>query len=126
MQWHTSATAENDDFYGGNNSTNIADLRDVAGRGNAIEGQTLRHNGRTTYKYCDTVYQLNHCTGDVCHLTAMTHEHAEPGDSGGPYYYGNTAYGIHRGEKYWFGYRDIFTPQQYIDNGIAGLVIATT
>lgn len=126
IQWHTSATIEADDFYGGSGSTNLTDLRDVSGRGNAVEGQSLCRNGKTTYKHCDTVYQLNHCAGDVCHLTAMTHDYAEGGDSGGPWYYGNTAYGIHRGSKYWFGSRDVFMPQQYFDNAIAGLVVATS
>lgn len=126
VQWHTSTTTEADDFYGGSTSTNLTDLRDVAARGNAVEGQSVCRNGKTTFKKCDTVYQLNHCSGDICHLTATQTDTGEGGDSGGPIYFGNTAYGIHRGSKYWFGSRDTFMPQQYFDNAIAGLVVATS
>lgn len=127
VQWHTSATTEVDDFYAGSTSTWYADLRDVGSRGSAVTGQSLCRNGWTTFKVCDTVYELNHCSGSVCHLTAMEHDWASSGDSGGPWYWANTAYGLHRGNKWWgFAYRDVFTPQQYVGNAISGLAVATT
>ena len=126
FQWHISAAYEADDFYAGNLVTNASDLRDVGSRGNAVVGQDLCRNGKTTRKNCDVVYQLNHCSGNDCHLTAMQNDTGEDGDSGGPWYWGTVAYGVHKGAKYWFGSRDVFTPQQYIDDGISGLVVATT
>ncbi|NTV39383.1 MAG: hypothetical protein HGA51_05425 [Demequinaceae bacterium] len=127
VQWHTSGSTEADDFYAGSTTTWGTDLRDVGSRGSAVTGQTLCRNGITTFKNCDEVYELNHCSGNVCHLTAMEHDWASGGDSGGPWYWANTAYGLHRGNKWWaFAYHDTFTPQQNIGNAISGLVIATT
>jgi hypothetical protein len=72
VQWHTSSVAyEADDFYSGSSSAYRVYLRDVAARGTATEGQRLCRNGKITYKKCDTVYQLNHCSWNTCHLTAM-------------------------------------------------------
>lgn len=63
VQWHTSAVAyEADDFYSGSSSAYRVYLRDVAARGTATEGQRLCRNGKITYKKCDTVHQLNHCS----------------------------------------------------------------
>ena len=127
VQWHTSGSVEADDFYAGSTTTWATDLRDVGSRGSAGTGQSLCRNGMTTFKNCDDVYELNHCSGSVCHLTAMEHDWASGGDSGGPWYWANTAYGLHRGNKWWaFAYHDTFTPQQNIGNAISGLVIATT
>jgi len=127
VQWHTSTSYEYDDFWSGNSQDYDVNLRDVNARGNAVEGQSLCRNGKTTYKECDTVYQLNHCSSGVCHLTAMHNDEASGGDSGGPWFYGNTAYGIHQGYKWWwFKSRDLFTPQQYIDDGMPGVTVATT
>lgn len=127
MQWHTSTQYEYDDFFGGGTTTHLYDIRDVNNRGNALEGQYICRNGKTTFKHCDNVYQLNHCSGSKCGLTAMHNRKAAGGDSGGPWYYGNTAYGLHQGGKFWnFKNRDMFTPQANLDNGISGLVIATS
>lgn len=124
VQWHTSSSYEADDFYSGSFEAN---LRDVSGVGFATEGQSLCRNGKSTGKECDTVYQLNHCVGDRCHLTAMHNDEASGGDSGGPWFYGNTAYGIHSGYKWWnFKYRDVFTPVRYIDDGMPGVYVATS
>lgn len=41
----------------------------------------------------------------------MHNREADSGDSGGPWFYGNTAYGIHSGYKSIWGFtRDVFTP----------------
>lgn len=118
VQWHTSTEHEADDFYAAAN-----DRRDVSERRMATEGQSLCRYGKTTGKECDEVYQLNHCRGDYCHLTAMHNREADGGDSGGPWYWGNTAYGIHSGYKWWnFKYRDVFTPATHVDNALGAFV----
>ena len=91
----------------------------MAAVGFRTEGQQLCKYGKTTCATCDEVYELNHCNGDTCHLTAMHNRKADGGDSGGPWYYGTTAYGIHQGYKWWnFKNRDLFTPATYLDEAL--------
>ncbi len=70
VQWHTGSGYEYDDFYSGSSSTYLTAKRDVGSVGNAVEGQDLCRNGKTTYKECDTVYQLNHCSWDCRDILA--------------------------------------------------------
>ncbi len=98
--------------------------RDVSGVGFRVEGQRLCKFGQRSGKSCDYVYQLNHCWDDYCHLTAMHNDNAEGGDSGGPWFYGTVAYGVHSGYKWWnFKFRDVFTPATYIDDALPGVRI---
>jgi len=121
VQWHKGSEYEYDDFY-----ADVGDLRDVSERGFAVEGKDLCKNGKSTRKTCDKVYQLNHCRNDYCHLTAMHNRYASGGDSGGPWFWGNTAYGIHSGYKWWnFKDRDLFTPTDYLSNAL-GIHVATS
>jgi streptogrisin C len=56
----------------------------------------------------------------------MRNHYGQGEDSGGPWFYGNTAYGLHQGWKWWkFQERDMFTPVTYIDNAL-GIYVATT
>ena len=93
-------------------------LRAVNGVGAAITNQSLCLNGKTSGYHCDTVYQLNHCNGSRCGLVAMHNRLAAGGDSGGPWFSNNHAYGIHQGSKYWFGNRDLYTPAVYLPNAL--------
>ncbi|MEV0830095.1 S1 family peptidase [Nonomuraea rubra] len=85
--------------------------RDVLGTGTAVPGQDLCHFGRSTGRVCSTVHSLDVCRDGYCGLTATADRSAAPGNSGGPWYYGNTAYGIHKGHGVFDGAdRDLFTP----------------
>ncbi len=111
-----------DDFYYKSGSR-----RDTISTGFPSEGQLLYRYGKSTGRQSDNVYQLNHCNGSRCHLTAMHNREASGGDSGGPWYLGNTAYGIHQGGKWWnLKWRDLFTPVSYIDDGMSGWSVATS
>lgn len=111
FQWHTSNGFELDDFY-----YNAGVVRDVAAVGTPVKGQTLCAFGHMTYgAWCDVVYQLDHCNGSACRLVAMENDIAQSGDSGGPWYYGSTAYGVHQGYKWWFGSRDVFSRADYVE-----------
>lgn len=118
VQWHTTATYVSDDFY-----YNFGALRDTAAVSFANPGARLCRFGKTTGAHCNYVLYLNRCLNGACHLTQAEINTAEPGDSGGPWYYGGTAYGIHTGEVEG---RDVFTPTTYFDEAIAGLRVATT
>jgi len=114
---------ESDDFYSGSSTTWKTGRRDLSGTGSAIEGQWLCRNGKTSFKHCDQVYELNHCQWSTCHLTLMEHKYNEPGDSGGPYFYGHTGYGVLKGYKWWgWHYRDSFSPIEYLDDAINATV----
>lgn len=99
--------------------------RAVNGVGAAIENQQMCLNGKSSGYHCDSVYQLNHCNGDRCGLVAMQNRVAAGGDSGGPWFSNNHAYGIHQGYKYWFGNRDLYTPVVYLPTSL-GVSVATS
>ncbi|WP_454856902.1 S1 family peptidase [Promicromonospora soli] len=97
FQWHTSAESEPDDFY------YIAGVRrDVSARVNPVVGQTLCRYGHATGAHCNTVSDTSLCATldgiETCRLVRMTGDTAEGGDSGGPLYYGTSAYGFHTGQ----------------------------
>jgi len=71
--------------------------RDVSGYATPTDGQTLCFNGKTTHKHCQQVRQVSVCNGGACNLVQMGNHSTDVGDSGGPWFYSNTAYGIHQG-----------------------------
>jgi hypothetical protein len=96
FQWHTGPDTNTDDFYAGITSTEV-NLRDVSSVGAPTVNMATCRNGAVTYNYCDDVRTLNVCSGSRCNLVEMDNDFGEGGDSGGPIYYGNTAYGLHQG-----------------------------
>ena len=123
FQYHTSSHYEADDFFAGPYELY---LRDVSGTGFPSLDQYLCRNGKSSGKYCDNVYKMFECFNDACGLTAMDNRYGIGGDSGGPWFYGHTAYGIHKGYKWiWFSYRDLFSPVQHMDEAL-GMTVATS
>lgn len=121
FQWHTSAGFEVDEFY-----YDVGTQRDLAAVGTAVKGQRLCAFGHASYDaWCDVVYQLDHCRFDYCRLVAMENNIASGGDSGGVWYYGSTAYGVHEGYKWHFGSRDLYSRADYVDNAL-GVSILTS
>ncbi|MBW3606415.1 MAG: S1 family peptidase [Actinobacteria bacterium] len=52
-------------------------------------------------------------------LAAMHNDNAEKGDSGGPWFWGNSAIGIHQGAKtIWSKSRDVFSQARYLDDAL--------
>ncbi len=125
-QWATTSAAEYDDFYGGYLSNWQAGLRDVSGLGYPSAGIDVCRNGKTTGKSCTTVLSTNNCFGSLCHQTMAANHVALPGDSGGPWYYGNLAYGVHYG---WVTYGsnsyDFWSPSDYVSSAL-NVTISTT
>ncbi len=121
FQWHTGPQAEPDDFYAGNANALEADRRDVAAVGAPVVGQSLCKNGKVTFKDCLVVIQLNVCHFALCNLVQMDHRTVIVGDSGGPWYWGNTAYGLTYGWRFdpWFPFdRDLFSRADRIDDAL--------
>lgn len=96
FQWHTGTEEHADDFYAGITGPEY-NLRDVAAVGAPTVNMALCANGKVNYNRCDYVRELNVCHDDRCNLVSMDNDYASGGDSGGPVYYGNTAYGLHQG-----------------------------
>ncbi|MFP3974869.1 MAG: S1 family peptidase [Dehalococcoidia bacterium] len=127
FQWHTGPQNEPDDFYSGNDSSTEVNRRDVSSVGTPVVGQSLCRNGRTSYKGCQEVRKLNVCNGDACNLVEMGEHLSADGDSGGPVFWGNTAYGLHQGWIYdpiWPFDRQVFSRADRIDDAL-GISIAT-
>lgn len=122
FQWHTGPDIEPDDFYSGDAATAEVARRDVAGIGAPVVGQSLCKNGKTTFKDCLEVIQLNVCHFALCNMVQMDHRTVDSGDSGGPWFWGNTAYGLTWGWRYDpappFD-RDVFSRADRIDNALA-------
>lgn len=60
-------------------------------------GMAVCNFGKTTGHKCDTVYKLNTARDGYKGMTAVSRHITDKGDSGGPWFYGATAYGIHSG-----------------------------
>jgi streptogrisin C len=125
FQFAWSYATESDDFYAGSTVSWQYDRRDLAATGSPVTGMILCRNGKSSYQQCDTVYQLSRCAWRACHLTLMHHSYNISGDSGGPYYYGNTGYGVLQGWMWWGSKRDTFSQVQYLDEAI-GATVATS
>lgn len=126
FQWHTGTQTHEDDFYAGSTSSSEVNKRDVSSIGDPTVGQTLCRNGNLSNRSCQQVRKINYCTGDLCNLVQMGSHLSDRGDSGGPVYWVNTAYGIHYGKVYdpWPFTREAFSRADRIDNAL-GVYIAT-
>ncbi|WP_146603918.1 S1 family peptidase [Micromonospora deserti] len=101
MQWHATSSiaprfrADNDEY------------RDVATVGFPVVGDIACHYGiGTGHKVCGAVRQVNTClrlqepefvATRLCNAATMKTYISTHGDSGGPWFYGSTALGIHHG-----------------------------
>ncbi len=109
-------------------TTTEVNLRDVSNYSSPTLGQTLCLNGKTTHSHCAQVRKVSVCSNGACNLVQMSIRVSEDGDSGGPWYSGNVAYGIHKGwqcDPSWPFDRSIFTRVTRLDEGL-GVVVATS
>ena len=95
----------------------VGKYRRVTGLGTPMVNQKLCRFGRGgDVQKCDNVHDRTTCRGTRCNLVDMDHRRAQGGDSGGPWYLGGVAYGVHSGAHYTgpgplnFTQRDQFTP----------------
>ena len=128
FQWHTGPDYDDhsDDFYSGHVTSHEIHRRDVSAVGSPTVGQTLCRNGKVSNRDCQKVRKLNVCNGVYCNLVQMEARLSTGGDSGGPVYAGNTAYGLHQGGMTdpWPLWRDLFSRADRIDDAL-GISIAT-
>lgn len=127
FQWHTGSESETDDFYVGDSSSTETTRRDVYSVGSPVVGQSLCRNGKATHQNCQQVRKVNVCTRGMCNLVQMGKYLASDGDSGGPVYWGHTAYGLHQGrmwDPFWPFDREVFSRADRIGDAL-GIAIAT-
>ncbi|NNH07180.1 trypsin-like serine protease [Cellulomonas fimi] len=98
MRWtrFTAGTSGNSFQY------NFGQYRLVTSAGDAVVGGAVCKFGLTSGFSCDTVESKGNCTTysgfpTFCGLFRTVNENASPGDSGGPWFYGNKAHGVHSG-----------------------------
>jgi hypothetical protein len=71
--------------------------------------------------------KVNVCHFEICNLVQMEAHLSAGGDSGGPVYWSNTAYGIHYGFRWdpiWPFDRELFSRADRIDNAL-GVSVST-
>lgn len=84
--------------------------RNVSSAANPVVGQSICAFGIQTGYQCDSVMRVNACANGLCGVAWTYSEWSVPGDSGGPYFSGTIAHGIHSGETLYNGsYRNVFT-----------------
>jgi streptogrisin B len=124
FEWFTTSGTEFDDFYLPNGAR-----RDVSGVKNTFAiGDSLNWWGWATFPnlWVDTVAFLNVSWGGVSHMNCTTGLGGDVGDSGGPFFVGNTAAGFMKGAAVINGaWRTCFSQARYIDDAI-GVSIKTS
>ncbi|NUW44618.1 hypothetical protein [Nonomuraea rhodomycinica] len=96
-------------FYHDWNKTRYADDRSPM----PSVGTRICHFGITSGGSCAKVARRDVSSGSMRHMVVMDKDISEPGDSGGPWYYGGMAYGIHFGL---IGGKSSFTPAYLYQN----------
>ncbi|HRC84383.1 MAG TPA: S1 family peptidase [Thermoanaerobaculia bacterium] len=103
VQWHSAGCGVTflNQFDSG---TGIRNVTGSLGRGNQAVGAWVCKNGRTTGATCGSIGSKSYCPSYVpsgnstfiC-VNPGNVPLSQPGDSGGPWFSGNTAYGVHSG-----------------------------
>jgi hypothetical protein len=99
-EWYTTAGDDADDFYG-----SALEIRDVAGiksTNTMANGSVCVYGRATNVRTCNhtveaTFVNVNAGGVAVGDLARATNDQGAPGDSGAPWFFGNTAWGILHG-----------------------------
>lgn len=116
--WYTTGEVEDNRFYYGANATReVTSYEDDFSE--LYVGRYLCMYGRDTGYHCDTIYGFNKTINSV----VMTNREADGGDSGGPWFHANRAYGVHEGWVWWLGSRDMFSSVALLEDSISVTVL---
>ncbi|GAA2293132.1 hypothetical protein GCM10010149_46040 [Nonomuraea roseoviolacea subsp. roseoviolacea] len=91
----------------------------------AVQGVRLSNYGRTSgYKSSAKIYRINLCFDQECDMVAMDKAVTKPGDSGGPWFNGTSAYGIHSGvAKVGGKSRSVYSEVRYLPQALGVTVM---
>lgn len=96
IQWHDRAgDTYTNRIKVGSNTRSITGVRS---RTSQAVGSTVCKQGKTTGYTCGTISTISYCASGACvwvRVAGNGTNLSEGGDSGGPWFYGNTAYGSH-------------------------------
>ncbi len=93
FRWYSTSQTESDDFY-----YKPGFRRDLSSVGGIpVRGQSLWRYGHKTGRQLNSVLYPRIVSGDGLWWVVMSKDTAQGGDSGGPYYWGNKGYGVHKG-----------------------------
>lgn len=122
VQWHRhTSRAHVNEFYSTSSTRRAA--TSVAGLPEG--GQSINNYGKNSGRDTETVYRTNVCQGDDCRLIAMGSHVTTGGDSGGPWFWANTAHGIHKGYRTIDGERrSTFSQARWLPSAL-GVEVAT-
>lgn len=116
--WYTTGEVEDNRIYSNHNTRRT--ITSSEWDFDALHvGQVVCRYGRATGHHCDTVYSLDENNNEVL----MTNREADGGDSGGPWFYGARAFGVHEGRKWWFGNRDKWSSVALLEDSISVTVL---
>jgi hypothetical protein len=125
FRWFSVSGSETDDFYWtwGNNRRDVQSVR------HSRLGEELCRFGRRTGRMCgDHVYKKNvsrtHDGRDLKRMTIMHRMRSDKGDSGGPWYWGRAAIGVHHGwKRVHLIRRDMFSEAGRLDEALGVTVL---
>ncbi len=124
IQWHTTPHTEYDDYYF--NDTQRRDVSEIGGAV-AVDDYICFHGEASGGQTCDYVYDDDVSTSTYDRLVAMDNDNTVGGDSGGPWFWLGTAYGIHSGDLTLGGAtRNIWSQARFVDDGMADVWIKTS
>lgn len=94
VEWHTTPHWELAEYYAlPNTRWPVRNIGYSISKGQVICGYSRMQGTR----FCDTVYRTSASQGASSNVVAMTNHNTVGGDSGGPWSFYDTAYGIHKG-----------------------------
>ncbi|MBT3247672.1 MAG: hypothetical protein HN567_04395 [Actinobacteria bacterium] len=127
FQWHTTEHTEFDDYYYTDSSR-----RDVSAAGgvSAVGDYRCFHGESSGGQSCDYVYNtwVTSYSGGIEYdrLVAMEEDNTIGGDSGGPWFWINTAWGVHKGDVLMSGSsRNVWSQGRWVNNAL-GVSIRTS
>lgn len=121
IELHTSTHLEPAEFY--DSSSNRRDVYDVAATYDFGIGDWVCVYGRTSGYDCEQIYDVSVSyypdSRRAYNMIAVESHITSGGDSGGPWFLGNTAYGVHSGVAKVDGVnRSVFTPSFNVHNAV--------
>lgn len=127
VEWHTTPHVEYDDFYT-SETGNRQDVFAFVGSNGFRVSDLYCSFGRTSGFRCDVVFRTSVSKmsqgAQLNRLVAMNGDHSQGGDSGGPWYNGGVAAGLHHGPKTINGVsRDLFSKVHLLDEALNGVRI---
>lgn len=125
FQWFTSGQVETDDFY--SDTDTIRDVTAVELQSGLSQNEAVCAYGRSSND-ADCSLRISNvnvnCGPTPGNQVRMNGDTQIPGDSGGPWYWGTVAYGLHRGGCGTSG-NDHFSVAALVDNAIVAQVVTT-